>query len=87
MMQSYSGNMGVQVSQYPRGPPLFENGYHPQKRKKQNHIVWVDIQDQAVNVCAKHSKLEKNGVFLVMFTNFGKDMTEELREKQADMHF
>ena len=33
----------------------------------------------------KHAKLGKNGVFLVMFINFGKGMTEELRKNMQKL--
>ena len=39
-----------------------------------------------VRTSFRGAKLEKKGVFLVIFTNFGKDMTEKLRKKHAKMH-
>ena len=55
---------------------------------KKNHIIRVVFQDQAMYVRtslmgAKTCKLGEKGVFLVMFTNFGKDITEKLRKKHA----
>ena len=32
------------------------------------------------------AKLEKKGVFLVILTNFGKDMADKLRKTHAKMH-
>ena len=35
---------------------------------------------------AKTCKIGEKGVFLVMFTNFGKDMTEKLKKKSMQKH-
>ena len=34
---------------------------------------------------AKRAKLEKKGMFLVIVTNFGKDMADKLRKTHAKM--
>ena len=68
----------------PGGPPVFEVGYHPRKKKK-NHVITVVFQDLAMYVLTsfrgvKMRKVGKKGVFLVMVTNFGKDMLDKLRK-------
>ena len=62
----------------------FEVGYHPCKTI---HVIRVVFQDQAVYACIslgvqKRAKLEK-GCVLVTVTNFGKDMTEKLRNHRC----
>ena len=58
---------------------------------KKIHAIRVVFQDQAMHVLtlfrgAKMPKTGKKGVFLVMATNFGKDMMDKLRKKHAKMH-
>ena len=48
--------------------------------KKKIHVISVVFQDQAMYARtsfrgAKACKIEKKGIFLVILTNFGKDMT------------
>ena len=48
------------------------------------HVIRVVFQDQALYVRtsfrgAKLCKIGKKGVFLVIWTNFGKDMTDKFR--------
>ena len=52
------------------------------------HIIRAVFQDQAMYVRtslrgAKTCKIGKNGMFLVILTNFGKDMTHKLRKTHA----
>ena len=73
----------------PGGPLVFEVGYHPPKKI---HVIRVVFQDQTMYMRtsfrgAKTCKIGESGVFLVMFTHFGKDMTEELRKKHAKCIF
>ena len=70
------------------GALVFEVGYHP--RKSTSHVIRVVFQDQEMYArtsfrCAKTCKIEekkkkkkkkKKKCFLVILTNFGKDMTE-----------
>ena len=70
-----------------RGPLECQGGY--QARPK-IHVIRVVFQDQALYVRtsfrgAKTCKIEKRGVFLVIWTNFGKDMTDKLRKMQKCM--
>ena len=49
------------------------------------HVIRVVFQDQAMYECSwfrgeKTCKIGKKGVFLVMLTNFGKDMIGKLRK-------
>ena len=70
----------------PGGGPLeCQGGY--QARPK-IHVIRVVFQDQAVYVRtsfrgAKTCKIGKKGVFLVIQTNFGKNMTGKLRKMHA----
>ena len=69
------------------GALVCEVGYHPRKRI---HIIKVVLQDQAIYAPtsfrgAKMCKIGKKGVFLVILTNFGKDMTAKLRKTHAKM--
>ena len=57
---------------------------------KKNHIIRVVFQDQAMYARtsfrgAKTCKIGKKGVFLVIVTNFGKDMMDKLRKMHAKM--
>ena len=56
--------------------------------EKKNHITRVVFQDQAMYARtsfrgAKTCKIGKKGVFLVILTNFGKDMMDKLRKTYA----
>ena len=66
-----------------RGALVFEVEYHPHKKI---HIIRVVFQDQAMYVCTlfRGAKLEKKGMFLVILTNFGKDMMHKLRKIHAN---
>ena len=66
------------------GALVFEVGYHSRKK---NHVIRVVFQAQAVYVRtsfrgAKTCKIGK-GVFLVIVTNFGNDITNKLRKTHA----
>ena len=55
------------------------------------HVIRVVFQDQALYVRtsyrgAKTCKIGKKGVFLVIWTNFGKDMMGKLRKMHAKTH-
>ena len=55
------------------------------------HVIRVVFQDQALYVRtsfrgAKTCKTGKKGMFLVIQTNFGKNMTGKLRKMHAKMH-
>ena len=59
------------------------------KKKKKNHVIRVVFRDQAMYASspirgAKTCKIAKKGVFLVILTNFGKDMTDKLRKPHAE---
>ena len=61
----------------PGGPLVSEVGYHPRKKI---HVIRVVFQDQAMYARtsfrgAKTCKIGKKGMFLVILTNFGMDMT------------
>ena len=67
------------------GALAYEVGYHPHKKI---HVIRVVCQDQAMHMLtsfrdAKTCKIGGKGVFLVMFTNFGKEMTTKLRKKHT----
>ena len=67
------------------GPLEYQGGY--QARPK-IHVIRVVFQDQALYARtafrgAKTCKIGKKGVFLVIETNFGKDMTDKLRKMHA----
>ena len=69
------------------GALVFEDGYHPRKKI---HVIRVVFQDQAMYTrtsCrgAKTCKIGKRGMFLVILTNFGRDMTYKLRKTHAKM--
>ena len=69
------------------GALVFEVGYHPRKKIP---VIRVVFQDQAMNARtsfrgAKMCKIGKKGMFLVILTNFGKDMTHKLRKMHAKM--
>ena len=71
---------------HPGGPLVSEVGYHP--RKKKIHVIRVVFQDQAMYARisfrgAKTCKIRKKGMFLVILTNFGMDMTLKLRKTHA----
>ena len=55
---------------------------------KKIHVIRVVFQDQAMYARtsfrgAKTCKIGKKGMFLVILTNFGKDMTDKLRKAYA----
>ena len=63
------------------GALAFEVGYH----RKKIHVIRVVFQDKAMYVRTsfrgvKTCKIGKKGVFLVILTNFGKDMTDKLKK-------
>ena len=65
------------------GPLVFEIGYHPRKKI---HVIRVVFQDQAMHARtllrgAKTCKIGKKGMFLVIMTNFGKDMMHKCMQK------
>ena len=67
------------------GPLVFEVGYHPCKKIR---VIRVVFQDQTMYARtsfrgAKRCKIGKKGVFLVIVTNFGKDMMDKLRKTHA----
>ena len=67
------------------GALVFEVGYHPRKKI---HVIRVVFQDQAMYARtsfrgAKTCKIGKKKVFLVILTNFGKDMAHKLRKTHA----
>ena len=67
------------------GALVFEVGYHPRKKI---HVIRVVFQDKAMYAhtsfrSAKMGKIGKKGVFLVILTSFGKDMTDKLRKTHA----
>ena len=71
----------------PRGPLVFEVGYHPRKKI---HVIRVVFQDQAMYAHtsfrgAKMCEIGKKGMFLVILTNFELDMTHKLRKTRAKM--
>ena len=64
------------------GALVSEVGYHPRKKI---HVIRVVFQDQAMYARtsfrgAKTCKIGKKGMFLVILTNFGMDMTLKLRK-------
>ena len=66
------------------GPLVFEVGYHPHKKI---HVIRVAFQDQAMYAHTsfrgkKTCKIGIKGMFLVILTNFGKDMEGQI-EKNA----
>ena len=72
------------------GALVSEVGYHPRKKKKIN-VIKVVFQDKAMNArtsfrSAKTCKIGKRGIFLVILTNFEKNMMHKLRKKHAKMH-
>ena len=72
-----------------RGALAFEIGYHPRKKI---HVIRVVFQDRAMYPRtsfrgAKTCKIGKKGVFLVIVTNFGKDMMDKLRKTHAKCVF
>ena len=78
----------ILMVQNPGGPLEFEVGYHPRKK---NHVIRVVFQEQAMYAHtsfrgAKTCKTGKKGVFLVISTNFGKDMMDKLRKTHAKTH-
>ena len=80
-----SALLGGAANSRGRGALVFEVGYHLCKK------LGLFFQDQAVYVRtlfrgAKTCKIGKKGVFLVIVTNFGKDMTSKLRKTHAKMH-
>ena len=73
---------------HPRGPLVFEVGYHPRQKI---HVIRVVFQDPAMYARisfrgAKTCKIGKKGMFLVILTNFEKDMTHKLRKTHAKTH-
>ena len=67
------------------GALVFEVGYHPRKK---NHVIRVVFRDQAMYPrasfsCAKTCIIGKKVVFLVIVTNFGKNMMGKLRKMHA----
>ena len=68
---------------------MSEVRYHPRKKKKKNHGISVVFQDQAMYARtsfwgAKACKIgRKKSMFLVIMTNFGKDMMHKLRKTHA----
>ena len=61
---------------------VFEVGYHTRKKI---HVIRVVFQLQTMYARlsfrgAKTCKIGKKGVFLVIVTNYGKDMTDKLRK-------
>ena len=73
----------------PQGGPLECQGGYQAHPKIQ--VIRVVFQDQALYARtsfrgAKTYKIGKKGVFLVMLTNFGKNMTGKLRKMHAKMH-
>ena len=69
------------------GALVFEDGYHPRQKI---HVIRVVFQDQTmyVRTSFKGAKnvqnwKKKKGVFLVILTNFGKDMMVKLRKTHA----
>ena len=67
------------------GPLVSEVGYHPRKKI---HVIRVVFQDKAMYARtsfrgAKTCKIGKKGMFLVILTNFGIDMTLKLRKTLA----
>ena len=65
------------IVKFPRGPLVFEVGYHHRKKKlSQLESFFRPRQCMSVHRIGglKHSKLEKK-IFLFMLTNFGKDIT------------
>ena len=72
-------------SSSPGGPLVSEVGYHPRKKI---HVIRVVFQDQAMYARtsfrgAKTCKIGKKGMFLIILTNFGMDMTLKLRKTHA----
>ena len=66
----------------PGRPLVFEVGYHPRKKI---HVIRVVFQDQAMYSGssfrgAKTCRIGKKGMFLVILTNFGKNMTDKLQK-------
>ena len=85
---------GTRVQAQARGPlvGLFEVGYHSRKKKKKKHVIRVSLfffsrpsnvglRAYIVQGCKNVQNWSK-GCVLVMFINFGKDMTEKLRLKK-----
>ena len=69
----------------PGGPLECQGGY---LARPKIHVIRVVFQDQALYACtsfrgAKTCKIGKKGVFWVIWTNFGKDMTDKLRKMLA----
>ena len=69
----------------PGGPLVSEVGYHPRKKI---HVIRVVFQDQAMYARTsfrgpKTCKIGKKGMFLVILTIFGMDMTLKLRKTHA----
>ena len=69
----------------PGGPLVSEVGYHPRKKI---HVIRVVFQDQSMYARtsfrgAKTCKIGKKGMFLVILTIFGMDMTLKLRKTHA----
>ena len=67
------------------GALAFDVGYHPRKKI---HVIRVVFQDQAMYARAsfrgaKMYKIGKKGVFLIIVTNFAKDMMDKLRKTHA----
>ena len=77
---------GILPPNISRGALVFEVGYHPCKKI---HVIRVVFQNQTMYVhtsfrVAKTCKIGKKGVFLVIVTNFGKDMTNKIRKSHAE---
>ena len=73
------------VASPPGGPLVSEVGYHPRKKI---HVIRVVFQDQAMYARtsfrgARTCKIGKKGMFLIILTNFGMDMTLKLRKTHA----
>ena len=71
----------------PGAPLVSEVGYHPLKKI---HVIRVVFQDKAMYARtsfrgAKTCTIGKKGMFLVILTNFGMDMTLKLRKTLAKM--
>ena len=69
----------------PGGALVSEVGYHPRKKI---HVIRVVFQDHAMYARtsfrgAKTCKIGKKGMFLVILTNFGMNMTLKLRKTHA----
>ena len=86
MTQQVKGHLEVSLFRNaPGGPLVSKVGYHPRKKI---HVIRVVFKDQAMYARtsfrgAKTCKIGKKGMFLVILTNFGIDMTLKLRKTHA----